>query len=58
MKIFFISALFFVTGCAEYLTPPLPDIDAQSFSYTEVMQQKQNLQQQIEKMRELDKKSS
>lgn len=54
MKIFLVLALFLVTGCVGCRTPKLPDLDAQSFSYTDVMQQKQNLLQQIEKMRELE----
>ena len=42
----------FMTACMNYNTPPLPDLDAKSFSYEEIMQQQKELQQKVEQTKE------
>jgi len=42
----------FITACVDYSTPPLPDLDAKSFSYEKIMQQQKKLQQKVEQTKE------
>ena len=51
MKQYSLAMLIFLTGCVQYKTPQLPAFDTPSFSYDEVMQQKQRLQQHLDNAR-------
>ena len=52
MKKLSLIILIFITACVDYNTPPLPDLDAKSFSYEEVIQQQKELQQKVEQTRD------
>ncbi len=41
-----------LTACIEHNTPPLPKLDAKSFSYEEIMEQQKALQQKISQTKE------
>ena len=41
-----------LTACVEHNTPPLPKLDAKSFSYEEIMKQQKALQQKISQTKE------
>lgn len=52
MKKLSLVVFIFTTACVNYETPPLPDLDAKSFSYEEIMQQQKELQQRITQTRD------
>ncbi len=52
MKKLCLTIPLFMTACVDYKTPPLPDLDAKSFSYEEIMQQRKDLESRVAQTKE------